>query len=149
MIKSFKDRFYQNWKIFKEAKTRIDFSKLDADTWRDVGQWPVTTNPFFPLTTSCIVRNEKEGYLLLYRDAILKVNELTISVLEMCDGFTTPKEIKKRLKESLSYTVDNSFEEQIEKILSSSAKFGIILWMPFGQPHLDRMRKLTGGIKTS
>ena len=140
MIIDFKTTFLQQWKMFKNAKTEVDFSVVSKEKWKEAGQWPATVPPFFPLVTRCVARQEKEGqYILLYNDALVSTDELTIFILRLCDGLNAPKTIKQMVKDEPQFAALDDVEETVEKILANAGKYGVINWIPFSQPHIDRM----------
>lgn len=140
MIINFKTMFLQQWKLFKNAKTEVDFSVVSKEKWKEAGQWPATVPPFFPLVTRCVARQEQAGeYILLYNDALVLTDELTIYILKLCDGFNAPKTIKELVKKESLFASVEDVEGRVEKILANAGKYGIINWIPFSQPHIDRM----------
>lgn len=141
MIISFKKIFIKNWKIFKQSKTNIDLSYLKSDLSRKIGQWPATINPFYPIVTRSVARKENFGFVLLFYDMLFLVDELTISVLRKCDGFNTPKKIKKIIKRTYKSNPTDSLDEQVEYILANAGKIGILFWLPYAQPHIDGQLK--------
>ena len=42
MMIDFKTMFLQQWKLFKNAKTEVDFSVVSKEKWKEAGQWPAT-----------------------------------------------------------------------------------------------------------
>lgn len=136
----FKTMFLQQWELFKNAKTEVDFSVVSKEKWKEAGQWPATVPPFFPLVTRCVARQERDGsYILLYNDALVLTDELTIYILTLCDGFNAPRTIKEMVSKDLRFFDTEDIEGKVEKILANAGKYGIINWIPFSQPHIDRM----------
>ena len=141
MIIDFKTMFLQQWKLFKNTKTEVDFSVVSKEKWKEAGQWPATVPPFFPLVTRCVARQEQGGkYILLYNDALVVTDELTIHVLKLCDGINAPKTIKQLAKKDPRYTEIEDIEGKVEKILANAGKYGVINWIPFSQPHINKMQ---------
>ena len=140
MIINFKTMFLQQWGIFKNSKSEVDFSVVSKEKWKEAGQWPATVPPFFPLVTRCVARKESKGqYILLYNDALVLTDELTIFILKLCNGFNSPRVIKDTVKENQLFSSMDALEEKVEKVLANAGKYGIINWIPFSQPHIDRM----------
>ena len=66
-------------------------------------------------------------------------DELTIYILKLCDGFNAQKTIKELVKKESLFASVEDVEGKVEKILANAGKYGIINWIPFSQPHIDRM----------
>ncbi len=139
MIFDLKKDLKKNWKEFREKKMEVDFSRLKREQLEEVGQWPATVTPFFPLVTRCVARKEGDNYLLLFYDTLIKVNQLTVSVLSLANGYRSAKKIKEMILNDCGDDLDIK-EEHIENILSDAGKYGIITWIPFSQAHIDRMK---------
>jgi|GEM_PF-6218035 hypothetical protein len=141
MIISYKKKFINQWKMFTKSKINVDFSTLNIQLSKELGQWPGTVHIFFPLVSRFCVRKEKFGNILLCFDAILCVDDLTLKIFEFCDGLTSPKKIKEFVKQSYKYNGNSELDEDIEKKLAQAGKYGVITWIPFGQPHIERKIK--------
>lgn len=139
MIIDFKTMFLEHWAIFSTSKTEVDFSGVSKEKWKEAGHWPATVPPFFPLVARCVARKEEGQYLLLYNDALVLTDELSIEILKLCNGFNPPKVIKKAISENPIFTGIDHIEEKVENVLTNAGKYGIINWIPFSQPHIDRM----------
>lgn len=77
-------------------------------------------------------------YLLLYNDALVMTDDFSINVLKICDGLTPAENQKAMSQNPLFLGIDN-LEERVERTLTDAGKYGIINWIPFSQPHIDRM----------
>jgi hypothetical protein len=143
MIIGFKRRFDETVRLFKNSKVTMRLPYVPHEIARRVA-WPMSVEPFFPLALRCVAREESFGYVLVAGDILFAVDRLTIMILGMCDGFNTSREIKQRAQEELwlpkeaQESID--LATSIEHTLANLGRYGIVVWMPQSQAHLDRRK---------
>jgi hypothetical protein len=149
MMIGFKQEFVRTLQLMKKSKVVDRVSYVDPEAAEGVKPWPaVAEEAVNPLAGRCAVRDESFGYVLVAYDVVFIVDKLAISVLKMCNGFNSPKEIKRGVSEELGRAEDycgDDLEIAIEQAISNLAKGGIVLWMPKTQLHLERLRERRKG----
>ena len=138
MMIGFKRQFVRTLQLLKK---RIDPEVAEGVSLRPSNTLKVTSP--LPLAGPCAVRDEPFGYVLVAYDMVFIVDKLAISVLKMCNGFNSPKEIKRAVSEEMGCAEDycgKDLETAIEQAISNLAKSGIVKWVPMTQLHLQRCR---------
>jgi hypothetical protein len=129
---SFKKRFINTFNALKAAHLEKRLTDVTRESFLKAYGRPSLR---YPITARHVAyRDEGTGYILIASDSIYVVNELTIKLLWLCDGFHSIREIILTLSKEYKINFENA-RQIVEEFLEKGSKKGLIYWIPLSPLH--------------